>query len=77
MLALARRIGKQTAHRIIHGLVASSRPKGMTFRDAVMNDADIRAHLSEEELEALLDPGGQIGQCQALVDRILQTAGRR
>ncbi len=80
MLALARHIGKQTAHRIIHQLVASARPQGMTFRDAIMSDADIRAHLNERELEALLDPHGQIGQCQALVDRVLaatQAAGRR
>ena len=47
MLALARHIGKQTAHRIIHQLVASARPQGMTFRDAIMSDADIRAHLNE------------------------------
>jgi adenylosuccinate lyase len=80
MLALARRIGKQTAHTIIHQLVAKARPRGVTFRDAVMNDADIRAHLNEHELESLLDARVQIGQCQALVDRVLaatQPAGQQ
>jgi adenylosuccinate lyase len=71
MLALARKIGKQSAHKLVHDLLTEARSSGRSLRDAVMNDHDIRAHLSQSELEALLDPLAQIGQCQALVDRVL------
>ena len=37
---------------------------------------EIRAHLSEDELERLLDAGAQIGQCQELVDRVLAATQR-
>jgi adenylosuccinate lyase len=76
MLALARRIGKQTAHKIVHDLVASARPHGQSFREAVMGAAEIRAHLSEDELERLLDVRAQVGQCQKLVDRVLAATQR-
>jgi adenylosuccinate lyase len=75
MLALARRVGKQTAHRIVHALSAAARREGRTFSDAVARDKDIRAHLSAEEIARLLDPSAQIGQCQELVDRLLQEGG--
>lgn len=71
MLALARRIGKQSAHRLIHGLVASARAKGQSFAQAVSTDPDICAYLSRDELEGLLDFEAQLGQCRELVDRVL------
>ena len=76
MLALARRIGKQTAYKIVHDLVLSARPHGQSFREAVMGAAEIRAHLNADELERLLDPSAQIGQCQQLVDRVLAAVQR-
>ena len=71
MLALARKIGKQSAHRLVHDLLIEARSLGRSLRDSVKDDHDIRAQLSQSELEALLDPLAQIGQCQALVDRVL------
>jgi adenylosuccinate lyase len=76
MLALARQIGKQTAYKIVHDLVSSARPRGQSFREAVMGAAKIRAHLNADELERLLDPSAQIGQCQKLVDRVLAAVQR-
>jgi adenylosuccinate lyase len=76
MLALARRIGKQTAYKIVHDLVLSAQPRGQSFREAVMGAAEIRAHLNADELERLLDPSAQIGQCQKLVDRVLAAMQR-
>lgn len=71
MLALARRVGKQTAHRMIHSLVGSARLDGLAFSEAIARDSDICRHLTQEELDSLLSVDAQIGQCRALVDRVL------
>ncbi|MGJ0505562.1 MAG: class-II fumarase/aspartase family protein [Methylocystis sp.] len=71
MLALAPRIGKQTAHRVVQTLAAAARRDGVAFPEAARRDETIRAHLPPDEIERLLDPRAQLGHCQALVDRLL------
>jgi adenylosuccinate lyase len=78
MLALSRRIGKQTAHRMVHRLVASARLDGLSFSKAIARDRDICRLLSQEEIDLLLSVDAQIGQCRVLVDRVLELgSGRR
>jgi adenylosuccinate lyase len=71
MIAMARRIGKPEAHRIVMSLAAAARAEGRSFPDAVAQDETIRSHLGDDECMRLLDPSAQIGQCVALVDRLL------
>ena len=42
MLALARKVGKPAAHRMIMMLAATARREGLSFADAVTRDQDIR-----------------------------------
>ena len=78
MLALARRIGKQTARRMVQSLVASGRLAGLSFSEAIARDSDIGRLLTQEEIGGLLGVDSQIGQCRALVDRVLEMKlGRR
>ena len=78
MLALARRIGKQTAHRMVQSLVASARLAGLYSPEAIARDSDIGRVLTQEEIDSLLGVNFQIGQCRALVDRVLEMKpGRR
>jgi adenylosuccinate lyase len=72
MLALARRVGKQTARRVVQRLAASARHEGRSFAAAIAGDPEICAHLSKEELDRLFTVDAQIGQCQALIDRVLR-----
>jgi adenylosuccinate lyase len=71
MLALAPHIGKRAAHRLVQSLAAKAREEGLSFPRAVSCDERVRAHLTAEEINRLLDPRSQIGQCGALVDRAL------
>jgi adenylosuccinate lyase len=73
MLALAPHIGKETARRIIQRVAASARCEGQPFAEALVEDRDVRDHLSEEELYRLTAFDAQMGHCQALVDRVLST----
>lgn len=71
MVALARHIGKQAAHRLVMSLASAAREEGRSFLDAVATDETIGAHLSVDEIARLFDPAAQTGQCIALVDRVL------
>jgi adenylosuccinate lyase len=71
MIALARHIGKPAAHRLVMSVAAAARAERRSFPDAVARDATVRSHLGDDELGRLLDPAAQIGQCVALVDRLL------
>ncbi len=73
MLALAPHIGKETARRVIQRVAASARCEGRSFAAALAGDRDICACLTKEELNWLTAFDAQMGQCQALVDRVLLT----
>ena len=72
MIALARHVGKQTAHRVVQRLAASARRDGRPFAVVVAEDLDIRAYLKEEQVDRLFSVEAQTGQCQKLVDRVLR-----
>lgn len=75
MLALAAKLGKQTAHRLVHAAGGRAVRDGLTFRQAVGEDPDIAAALSPGEIDLLFDAGLQAAQCGALVDRVLAGQG--
>jgi adenylosuccinate lyase len=72
MLALARRVGKQTAHRLIGEAAAQGRREGWGFKKALMGHREIAAQLTADEIERIFDYSVQAGQCAALVDRVLE-----
>lgn len=72
MLALAERTGKQTAHEMIYTAAARAIEHDTSLRTALIEDEDIRAHLSAEEIDTLLDYRQQLGLCQQFVDRVAE-----
>jgi len=63
MLSLGAAIGRQTAHDVIYeSAMAAAEGKG-TFRDLLARDKEVRAHLDETQIEALLDPAVYTGTC--------------
>lgn len=72
MLALARHIGKQSAHRVVQRLAASARSEDKSFAVIAAEDPDVRVHLKEEEIDRLFCIEAQTGQCRELVDRVLR-----
>jgi adenylosuccinate lyase len=74
MLALARRIGKNSAHTIVYNTAIESARAGKVFRTAVVESPEISKHLSKAELEALFDPRASVENCVIMVDRVLAEA---
>ncbi|MFB5269371.1 adenylosuccinate lyase [Paenibacillus enshidis] len=74
MFALAKPMGKQTAHEVVYELCMKSVEEEIPFRDMLMADARIREAVEAEELERLLDPSTYLGSAPQTVDRVLAAA---
>jgi adenylosuccinate lyase len=71
MLALAAKIGKQSAHTLVYETSLAARAAGRPLRESVLEDSQIRANLSMTEIETIFDYRQHTGQCEAMVDRVL------
>ncbi len=71
MLALAERIGKQSAHTLVYETAMAAHGAGRSFKEAVLDNAQIRAQLTQADLAAIFDYQQQTGQCEAMVDQVL------
>jgi adenylosuccinate lyase len=74
MLALGEKIGKQTAHEVVYAIAMKAHEENLPFRDALLADEQVAAHLSHETIEQLLDPTAYIGLAPVLVDAIVGTS---
>jgi len=72
MLALAAKVGRRTAHRLVHRVTGEAAHQGRVLRQAISDDMGISAHLPATEIDRLFDAALQTGQCGALVDRVLK-----
>jgi len=70
-MALARRAGRPEAYRLVQAAVARVREEGTTLREAAMADEQIRAVVTEDEIDQALDPAGYLGSTDAFIDRAL------
>jgi len=75
MLALAERIGKQSAHALVYETAMNAHTAGHGLKEAILNNPQICAHLSSEEIETLFDYRQHTGQCAAMVDQVLAELG--
>ncbi|HWA43678.1 MAG TPA: 3-carboxy-cis,cis-muconate cycloisomerase, partial [Hypericibacter adhaerens] len=65
------KLGKQTAHRLMHRAATEAARAGRPLRQAVEADPEISAHLSRGEIDRLFDATSRTAQCGALVDQVL------
>lgn len=71
MLALAAHTGKQRAHDLVYQTAMQAYNDGKGLKEAILENEQIRASLSVEEIDALFDYHRSTGQCVAMVDRVL------
>ncbi len=75
MLALAARIGKQSAHTLVYETAMNAHSAGRGLQEAILDNPQICTHLSTTEIEALFDYRQHTGQCGTMVDRVLAELG--
>jgi adenylosuccinate lyase len=74
MLALAPRLGKQSAHALVHAAAMDAAGRGATLREAALAEPQILAALGPEAIERLFDAEQGTGCCGQMVDRVLAQA---
>ncbi|MGQ0604284.1 MAG: class-II fumarase/aspartase family protein [Anaerolineales bacterium] len=70
MLALAKHLGKQTAHELVYRTAMEAAATGRSFRQTLLDQPIIAAHLSAAALDQLLDYRQHVGLCPQFVDQV-------
>jgi 3-carboxy-cis,cis-muconate cycloisomerase len=70
-MALAPQVGRPAAQRLVQAACGRALAAGSTLGQAVRDDAQIRALLSEDAIDRALDPAGYLGSADALIDSAL------
>jgi len=70
MLALARQVGRQTAHDIVYACSMRAVDQGRPFRHTLAEDPLVARHLTSAELDRLLDPYHYTGLAGYFVDQV-------
>ena len=70
--ALARRLGKDEAHRLVQSLSRRVASDGTDLRRAALEDTRVRAVLGPDAIDAALDPARYLGSTDTLIDRALR-----
>jgi adenylosuccinate lyase len=71
MFALGVHVGRGAAHDIVYECAMHALDSGKAFQAVLCADERVRAHLSCEQVTALLDPAAYTGMAAASVDRVL------
>ena len=75
MLALGEHTGKQTAHEIVYEVAMHATEQGVPFREALLADPRVSAHLDAARIESLLDPAGYVGLAAEIVADVVGEEG--
>jgi 3-carboxy-cis,cis-muconate cycloisomerase len=71
MMALARRIGRDSAHELVEAASRRAIQQSQHLRVVLSADRAVTKHLSATEIEALFDPLSYTGMAQQFIDRVL------
>lgn len=77
MLELGRHIGRQEAHEVVYRICMAVTESGGLFRQALLEDPAVNAHLNADQIDALLQPERYLGAAPACVDRVVGASPRR
>ncbi len=72
MMGLAPKIGRGQAHHLVATAANQAIDQGQTLRQGLLNSHEITQHLSESEIDTLLDPANYLGCAGEMVDRVLE-----
>lgn len=72
--ALARALGRRSAHEVVYELSQTSQSTGTSLQRALLDRPDITSLLEDGELETIFDPARHVGEAGEMVDRVLADA---
>ena len=72
MFVLGEKIGKHKAHHRVREIAMEAFEKDITLKEALLMHPDVTQHLSQEELDDVLDPTSYTGLSAQAVDRTIE-----
>ena len=75
-MALGGKIGRLPAHHLVEGACRRAAAEDRHLRDVLEADAEVRKHLSAEDLRRLLEPANYVGLAETMVERALAARGK-
>jgi 3-carboxy-cis,cis-muconate cycloisomerase len=70
-IALAKHIGRSPAHQLVEHAAHRALESGRPLRDLLLEDQEVRAHLSPAEVDSLLDHKNYTGSAASMIQRVL------
>lgn len=74
MLALAKHVGKQSAHALVYDLSQAATSTGGDLRASVSRDCEVQRHLRGEDIERIFDPARYLGAAARLTREVVERA---
>lgn len=71
MLALAEKIGKQSAHKLVYDIAMQGQEQNMPLKQALMQNSQIASLLSIDEINSLFDLDKSVGCCAEMIDQVI------
>ena len=71
MFKLADQFGKQTAHHVLFNAAKEAFASNTPLKEVLLLDDRIKADISPDELDAILDPAGYIGLCKEMAVKVV------
>jgi 3-carboxy-cis,cis-muconate cycloisomerase len=70
-IALAKHMGRSPAHQLVEHAAHRALESGRPLRDLLLEDQEVRAHLSPAEIDSLLDPKNYTGSAASMIQQVL------
>lgn len=77
MMALAPKVGKQSAHEVVYRAAGRANDSGISLREALLADSEVSTHLSEAEIDSAMDPANYLGSAREMIDSVLSRAAEK
>ncbi len=71
MLALAEKIGKQSAHKLVYDIAMHGHEQNMPLKQALMQNSQIASLMSDDEISLLFDLDKSVGCCAEMIDQVI------
>ena len=71
MMDLATHTGRNEAHKLVSATAGRAIDSGRTLRDELLADPRIMEHLTEADVDRLLEPANYLGCADEMIDAVL------
>jgi adenylosuccinate lyase len=77
MMKLAEKLGKQTAHDLLHANAMRAFEEKISFAQILKEDNRVKKVLSEQEIDDLMDPSTYVGLAPKYVEKLIKRKNRK